>query len=321
MRLSIALCTYNGLPYLHEQLASIANQTRPPDEVIVRDDGSTDDTLAVVDEFARSVPFRVDIKQNPVNLGATINFEQAILACSGDVICLCDQDDIWMPNKLAVIEAVFAHQPNVGLVFSDADVIDRDGKSLGFRLWQSVRFGPRQQQQMQVDPLAVLLRHPVVTGAASAFRSQFKAQVTPIDPSWIHDEWIALIIATLAHLLPISQALLQYRQHGRNQVGAESLRPVDRLRVALSTDPRIYLRRADQFRALSEYAQRILPDQARFQQLLSGKREHFTIRGSLPDARLRRIVKIWREFHSGHYQRFSGSRLNAIRDLLLRHPR
>ena len=95
MNLSIALATYNGAVYLKEQLESIAAQTRTPDELVISDDQSTDDTLRVIEEFAATAGFPVRLSVNEANLGIAKNFEKAISLCRGDLIFLSDQDDVW----------------------------------------------------------------------------------------------------------------------------------------------------------------------------------------------------------------------------------
>src|SRR3712207_5989304 len=100
MSLSVALCTYDGARYLPEQLESLARQRRLPDELVVCDDGSADDTVDVVRRFADRAPFAVRLSLNPQNLGFVKNFEQAIRLCRGDLIALADQDDVWHPQKL-----------------------------------------------------------------------------------------------------------------------------------------------------------------------------------------------------------------------------
>src|SRR5579862_5382051 len=99
MRVSIALCTFNGEQFLGEQLASLARQTRLPDELIVCDDGSQDGMLPLVERFARRVQFPVQLSINSRRLGVTANFARAISECTGDLICPCDQDDVWEPEK------------------------------------------------------------------------------------------------------------------------------------------------------------------------------------------------------------------------------
>src|SRR3954470_17842517 len=94
---SVAMCTYNGARFLGEQLASVAAQTRPPDELVVCDDRSTDETASLVRDFAAAAPFRVRLHVNERNLGSTRNFERAVSLCEGDLIALSDQDDEWLP--------------------------------------------------------------------------------------------------------------------------------------------------------------------------------------------------------------------------------
>src|SRR5437879_6214343 len=124
MRLSIAMCTYNGARFLKEQLDSIASQTCSPDEVIVCDDHSSDGTVQVIERFASGAPFPVKLQVNETNLGSTKNFEKAIGLCQGEVIALADQDDVWSSIKLERLIAAFESDPNLGLVFSDAQLVD-----------------------------------------------------------------------------------------------------------------------------------------------------------------------------------------------------
>src|SRR5438128_2977881 len=99
-KISIAMCTYNGEQFLRDQLASIAVQTRPPDELVVCDDHSADATCEIVARFAASSPFPVRLHVNEQNLGSTKNFEHAIRLCEGDIIALSAQYDDWLPEKL-----------------------------------------------------------------------------------------------------------------------------------------------------------------------------------------------------------------------------
>ncbi|WP_404711340.1 glycosyltransferase [Sphingomonas sp. MMS24-J13] len=101
-KVSIAIASYNGAAFIGEQLASIARQTRLPDEVVVSDDGSTDDTVAIVERFGVTAPFAVRVVRRTERLGILENFYAAFAACSGDIIVYCDQDDVWRENKLAL---------------------------------------------------------------------------------------------------------------------------------------------------------------------------------------------------------------------------
>jgi len=137
-KISVAMCTYHGERFLAQQLASIAKQTRPPDELVVCDDRSSDRTVEILRDFAASVSHPVKIFENETNLGFVANFERAIQLCTGDLIALSDQDDIWYPERLELSEREFAAHPEVGLVFSDADLIDdQDQLTAGLKIDQA----------------------------------------------------------------------------------------------------------------------------------------------------------------------------------------
>lgn len=229
--LSIALCTYQGARYIQEQLDSIASQIRLPDEVVLCDDGSTDETLTVAKRFADSAPFPVKIHRNGATLGVTGNFERAIRMCHGDIIVLSDQDDVWLPNKLFKLESAFDTSPDVGLFFSNATIVDDNLNTLGYTLWDGINFSRAEQCMVQAgDAFRVLLRHNVVTGATAAFRRDCLDLVLPI-PRWdIHDSWIALLIAATGKIGLIEDCLIQYRQHEANQIGARKRGVLTRLR-------------------------------------------------------------------------------------------
>lgn len=222
MKISIALCTYNGSKYLSAQLDSFLAQTRLPDELIVCDDCSTDNTLEITNNHRVKAPFPVRVFRNPENLGSTKNFEKAIHLCSGDIIALSDQDDVWLPEKLAKIEAAFHHSPKVGMVFSDAEVVDEYLRPLGFTLWSSVGFTSRLRKKFKNNPFGCLLKSYLVTGATMAFRSRYRSLVIPFAMSyWIHDGWIALLISAVAPVSFLEERLVLYRQHHANQLGAQ----------------------------------------------------------------------------------------------------
>src|SRR5262245_1278028 len=162
---SVALCTYNGARFLPEQLESIGSQSRQPDELIICDDGSTDNTVAIVKSFAREAPFPVRLEVNPTNLGSTKNFELAISRCGGDVIALSDQDDIWQADKLVQMERVLRQTPSAGAIFSDADVVDEQLAPLGYKLWDRYGFTKtRRRHLIAGHAFRVLLDQNAVTG-------------------------------------------------------------------------------------------------------------------------------------------------------------
>src|SRR6185503_4562112 len=215
MKISLALCTFNGARYLASQLESIVTQTRPPDELIVCDDQSSDHTREIIQAFASSASFPVRLYVNDKQLGVRKNFERAISLCSGDVIALCDQDDIWHPEKLQLAEAVFLSSSDVGLVFSDAELVDDKLRAEDCNLWQVIGFDARKKRRIaEGKTLEVLLGMNVVTGATMTFKVEFRDLILPIPPEGLyHDGWIALIIAAVAQLAFIDRPFIKYRQH------------------------------------------------------------------------------------------------------------
>ena len=221
------MCTYNGAQYIEEQLDSIALQTRTPDELVVCDDRSSDATREMVEEFARRSPFPVHLSVNEKTLGPSQNFARAISLCRGDLVFLADQDDVWHAEKLARIERVFEESLDVGLVFTDAEVVDESLRPLGYLAWEchGVEFGPTERRLVREGHgLDVLLTRNVVTGATIAFRSKFKALILPIpDEKWmLHDYWIAALVAAVSDVALIDEPLVKYRRHQNQHTGLVS---------------------------------------------------------------------------------------------------
>jgi glycosyltransferase involved in cell wall biosynthesis len=218
--ISVVLCTYNGHRYLREQLDTIARQSRLPAELVVCDDQSTDETIAILREFASQAPFPVRISQNSVRLGSTRNFAQAIGLASGDLIALCDQDDRWAPDKLQILSDFLVENPSVGGVFSDAELIDENSKSVGVTLFMKHNFSPKRLQRFLSNPAATLLRHDVVTGSTLMFRTSLRGQSLPIPASWVHDGWLTWMITLYSQIALVTTPLTAYRIHAGQQLGA-----------------------------------------------------------------------------------------------------
>lgn len=224
MYLSVALCTYHGAKFLPAQLASLATQTRLPDELVVCDDRSSDTTPDILAEFARTAPFPVRWSVNEQNLRSTKNFERAIGRCTGDIIFLCDQDDVWLPHKLERFESTFARHPDVTLVASDLEAVASDLSPLGYNMWANLPFPAALQTRIEsADGWRALLRYNVVTGAAAAFRAELRSRIFPIPPCWVHDGWIAFLASITGRLKFIPEPLTRYRQHTAQQIGVQPL--------------------------------------------------------------------------------------------------
>ncbi len=219
-KVSVAMCTYNGEKYLKEQLESIASQVLLPYEMVVCDDCSSDDTMGILERFAKTCPFQVHIYRNDKNMGSTKNFEKCVSLCTGDIIALCDQDDVWLPEKLEKIIGVFEKLPGAGVVFTDALVVDEKLQPLGYNMWDSTNFTNKQKKDiLRGKPINTLLKQNVATGATMAFKSLYREKFFPIPVNWYHDSWIAFVIALFCDIRFIEEPLIKYRQHNNQQVG------------------------------------------------------------------------------------------------------
>lgn len=222
---SVVLCTYNGERWLPELWRSLLAQTRVPDEVVVRDDASTDQTFALLGnlrEAAQARGIRVTLARNERNLGFVGNFEAALAEATGQIVFLCDQDDIWHPQKIALMLAEFERRPDLVLLHSDARLVDEAGADMRCGLFEALEITGRERTLIHSGrAFDALLRRNLATGAALAFRRSLLREVAPFPPEWVHDEWLAIIAAALGEVDCLEQPLIDYRQHGGNQIGAQ----------------------------------------------------------------------------------------------------
>jgi len=335
VKISVALCTYNGESHLDQQLQSVAAQTRLPDELVVSDDASTDHTAAIVEAFTQTAPFPVRLEINQENIGSSRNFDRAISRCAGDIIALCDQDDVWLPHKLKTTESMFVDDPEVGLVFGDGVVVNSELSDTGVRLWDLTFPLSARRLFAEDKALAALSRYNVITGATMAFRARFRSLFLPIPEveSLLHDGWISLIIAGHAKLAMLPEPIIKYRRHARQQVGLPGLQTyeaiiprLDRILAALPPlreslkmrpqhpDERRSNNGDDELSLDVELISQALLDHETY---LHDLRHHFVARRELPRSRPQRLAPVLREIRTGRYRRHSRALLSPLKDLLL----
>lgn len=327
MKFSVAMCTYNGARFLREQLASIAAQDRPPDELVVCDDRSRDGTPEIVSEWARAVSFPVRLHVNESNLGSTKNFEQAIRLCGGELVALCDQDDVWRPEKLRRVEEAFRSSPEIGLVFTDAEVVDAELGPTGRRMWEIVGFDRARQERVRAGrALDVFLRKATVTGATMAFRAALGGRLLPIPAGLgvIHDGWIALVAAAVARVEFVEEPLVKYRKHSGQQIGAtlDAGAPEGSRREGV----REALRRQNPFAERAEIVEKLIErlrgsggaPGARRDVLdeLGARLTHLRSRAAMPEGRVARLPLILRELLTRRYGHYSNGPYSAVKDFL-----
>lgn len=318
MQISVALCSYHGEAFLAEQLNSILQQNTPPSQVVICDDGSTDNTAYIAQQFAASAPFAVHYSTNTHRLGVSANFKHAIQHCRGDIIVLADQDDIWLPNKLGVIAQTFAQKPTLGYVFSDAELIDGNKHDLHRRLWQETGFNAARQRSFAIDPIATLLRRNVVTGATMAFRSSVLVALPTPSPTSVHDFWWAFFASILGHTgYAIPTPLMKYRIHAAQKIGLGGLNLPESQRYQLEIAAMNDLSR-DVAQAASHFPHQ-QPEFDRAIHLIDARRDHFQCRMNIRAARGLRRLQLWRkEVQTHRYSVFSHAWRGALKDLFIR---
>ncbi len=322
-KISIALCTFNGAQHLPAQLNSIAIQHRLPDELVVCDDQSNDDTVEIIKRFARQAPFPVYFDINEENLGTTKNFEKAVALCKGDIITFCDQDDVWREDKLVQIEAVFSASPRVGAVFSDAELVNEDLEPLGHSLWQAINFSRAQQERFVGDrSIEALLKCISLShGMMMAFRAIYKTAILPFPPRFGHDNWTALIIAGLSDLAFIRQPLIRYRQHQSQQVGppTRSHWMEKLIGVQATTAAAFYWAQADLFTSACRRVEGLGAAECHREKLalLQAKAKHMLLRANIPNRGWQRWPVVLKELAEFRYHRYSNGVLSAVKDIVL----
>lgn len=249
------------------------------------------------------------------------NFERAIQSGTGGLIALCDQDDVWLPNKLKRLVDAMERDPDVVAVFSDAVVVDADLKQLGYTMWRQVGFTqPRQRQIRENRPWEVLFKDPVVTGATLMFRRELLPYILPIPDSWMHDAWIAQIAASQGRLVAVKEPLILYRQHAGNVIGGKRLSLSEQLHRANRLG-RLGLveRELKRYEALRDRLASFPTTHRRdiMLALAEAKLVHLGSRMHLHTNRLFRWPTVLKEWLNGNYQRFAKDWRNIAADLLM----
>lgn len=209
---SVAMATYNGGKFIRAQLLSILLNIDSNDELIISDDGSTDETVEIIKEFQRKYGF-IKLYKNIHKKGPVGNFETAIENCTKDFIFLSDQDDVWYFNKKKKIISIFNANPNVQLVLHNAYIFNNSKKKVTGDLFSKLGY--------RKSIIGLIIKNPYI-GCCMAFRKSLKVQILPFpDYSliYIHDWWIAICAIKVGKTAYIQDKLILYRIHENNNIG------------------------------------------------------------------------------------------------------
>jgi len=199
--LSIALTTFNGEKHLASLFESFSSQTQPVDEVIICDDGSSDDTIKILNNFKEKYHnLNIKIFQNHSNLGIAKNFSKAIRLCTGDLIFLADQDDVWEVNKVHVMVSEYTEGTSSYLI-SDMKVMDEEGNLESFTFSE------------YLESNHLISRSYFMNGCAVLADRYFLLACLPIPSRKGHDAWFAYCARRLKTRLFLPEPLMRYRIH------------------------------------------------------------------------------------------------------------
>lgn len=206
MKISVAMAYYNGGTYIEEQMESILSQLGEKDELIVSVDGASDGSKPLLLKMA-DIDKRIRVIKGP-GKGVVKNFENAICHCTGDIIYLSDQDDIWKPDKVEKVNAAFEN-PEVKAVLHNAEIVDENGVPMGAASLFTVR-GSR------TGILKNLIKNSYV-GCCMAFRKELVQVICPIPKEmYMHDYWIGTAAEYMGKVCLLEQPLIGYRRHSSN---------------------------------------------------------------------------------------------------------
>lgn len=265
LSVSVALATFNGAAYLDQQLADLTVQSVLPAELVVCDDGSTDDTLVILERFAATAPFAVHIHRNAERLGYRANFLNCASLCRSDLIAFCDQDDRWVPEKIGTMLGCF-EDADVLLAYHGAEIMGHDQRPLG-RLTSTPR---------PVGASPPLAGSPWTS--ALGFTQVFRRWLCECDRWWslssdhnttnqplAHDQWYFFLASSLGTIVNVPAPLVRYRQHDANVFGwSKAKRPLparllNKVRSATSSPNRRFYAATQRAMILDEVAGALLP--------------------------------------------------------------
>jgi glycosyltransferase involved in cell wall biosynthesis len=223
MKINILMATYNGEQYIPEQLESIQSQTYKDWNLYVRDDGSQDKTIDILNHYAKQDSRISILENNGQRLGSCGNFSLLMEESpDADYVMFCDQDDLWMPTKIqTTLEAMLRLEAQYGssplMVYTDLHVVDQYLNPIADSFLKYQAIDPRRTQLQDV-----LVTNPVA-GCTALLNQALVKLAAPIPPAAIgHDCWCSLVASAFGKIEHISTPLIYYRQHGSNDVGAYS---------------------------------------------------------------------------------------------------
>jgi GT2 family glycosyltransferase len=202
-RITVCMATRNGETYVKRQLESILSQMHEDDELVISDDSSTDGTLDIIKSF---VDNRIRLYENNTFFSPIFNFENALKKATGKILVLSDQDDVWLENKMTVIEEAFKNSPNpVYLIALDGYVVDEYENIIEESIFRKVGAGSGILKNIYDNSYV---------GCCLAFSRELLEVALPFPKNIpMHDMWLGLLGEILGRVDFIPEKTIRYRKH------------------------------------------------------------------------------------------------------------
>lgn len=237
LKISVAMTSYNGEKFIKTQLSSLLKQIRKPDEVIIVDDVSTDNTVEIIKDFiTENKLYDWKLTVNEENLGFKQNFKKALSLATGDIVFLCDQDDCWCEDKIESISSIFYTNPDILAVNSSFTVIDGDGVEDD----KTYKRGKNNyglidvtlKKQLTKIKLSTVIHCNISPGCTMAVRRELIGEYVKNTECLLpHDYELNIMAAAKNSLYFYDAPLIKYRIHSGNAIGLE-IKPQSRTLIA-----------------------------------------------------------------------------------------
>jgi len=251
--IDVLLASYNGDRYIAEQIDSILAQTLDAWRLLIRDDASTDKTVAIIKAYQEKHPDKILLLESPVNSGSPVsNFGSLIAQATQEYVVTCDQDDVWFPDKL---EKSLRRMQEEESLYPDAPVLLHTDAKVVDPLLSLVE--PSLTRRLHLDMSRYQLRHllvqNIVTGSTMMLNRKLYTNVKGFPPHTImHDWWLALLACATGRVVYLDEPTILYRQHDNNVVGIPSPASYYRLRKKASLVRASYAQASDLLQAVQK---------------------------------------------------------------------
>lgn len=228
IKLSVVIATYNGEKYIKEQVESIISQTYQPAEIIIVDDNSTDNTVCIVESLLKESNIHYMIVSHSKNQGVSCTFEDGIKKSNSPYIMLCDQDDVWEPDKIKISVETICKNENSVLVVTNASITDENLVASSKNMFDFISFpgvfvdGVCKFNSEEAKLL--FFKRNYVTGMCSIVKKEVAQAAIPFSKNMTHDAWLAWVATCYGEIIFLKDELVKYRQHNNNVIGIQKKR-------------------------------------------------------------------------------------------------